>query len=92
VNGKPVRTDEMAQGRLALAIAYASANEQSTFTWVYKDGSIASLASADLIALADAVHAYVEGVFAKLSTAIAGINNGTITTWAQVDACFDPVK
>ena len=72
-------------------LTWGTANPGETTNWVDDNGGVVTLTGAQCVALALAVLAYGQSVFATLAQAMNGIANETITTKAQIDALAWPV-
>lgn len=88
VNGSAYLTDRETQAKMTAAVVMTQVNPAVTLEWKLADRSFVSLDAADMLQVAQAVGAHVQEAFAKEATVVAGINAGTITTKAQVDAAF----
>lgn len=69
---------------------WGTANGASTTQWVDNNGGVVTLTGAQCVALAEAVLAYGQSVYAVLATAMNGIANQTIATTAAIDALSWP--
>jgi hypothetical protein len=88
ISGVAYPTDRATQAKLTSAALMAQINSTVTFNWKTADGSFVSLNAQGLLAVATAIGTFVQGCFSVESTVLGGINGGTITTLAQVDAAF----
>lgn len=71
-------------------LVWGQANTGATTNWVDNNGGVVTLTGAQCVALAEAVLAYGQSVFAVLAAAMNGISNITITTTAEIDALAWP--
>ena len=69
---------------------WGAANPTATTNFVQDNGGVVTLTGAQCVALANAVLAYGQSVFAVLATAMNDIANGMIATTAQIDALSWP--
>lgn len=82
-----VPTDETTRNVLTAAYVKASANHNYQIAdWKVGPAQYVALDSATIIAVADAVEAFVQVMFARNRIADEAIEAGTATTAAQVDA------
>ena len=84
----PVPTDLETRSLLSLAYTKSLATPTFTMSWITPTGPI-TLNAANIQAAAQQVGTFLADCIARQVTANAGINNGTITTTAQVDAVFE---
>lgn len=70
---------------------WGQANAAATTSWIDDNGAVTALTGAQCVALAQAVFAYGQSVYAMLATAMTGIAGGTIATTAAIDALAWPV-
>ncbi|MDQ2083092.1 DUF4376 domain-containing protein [Xanthobacteraceae bacterium Astr-EGSB] len=88
IAGVTVATDRESQAMLSGAHAYVQANPAAaTIRWKSEDGFVA-LDAPQITALALAVGAHVQACFTAEADIAAGIESGTITTRAEIDAAF----
>ena len=92
VNGMPFATDAWTIGSLNSAYIYVQAKANSTFSWKLPDGSFITLNKADITALHDAVNGYVQACYVCEDTTLDGIEAGTITDRAPIDAAFAAIS
>jgi Domain of unknown function (DUF4376) len=92
VNGLPFATDALTVGSLNTAFIYVQQKSAETFSWKLPDGSFITLDKPDIIALQDAVSGYGQDCYACEDTTLDGLEAGTITTHAQIDAAFAAVQ
>lgn len=89
VNGAAIDTSRDSQAMITGAYAYSQANPEETIQFKATSGWV-TLDPATLAAIATAVGAHVQACFAVESTVAAGIEAGTITTTAEIDAADWP--
>ena len=92
VNGLPFATDALTLGSLNSAYIYTQAKTASTFSWKLPDGSFITLDMADIAALQNAANEFWQNCFTCEDTTLTGIEGGTITTHAQIDAAFAAIS
>ena len=78
-------TDAASLVLLQGAYTMAAANVNATFNWVTTTGPT-TLTAAQITTLFNTVTTFMQNSFNVLTTALSGINGGTITTIAQIDA------
>jgi len=88
VNGMSVMTTRDSQQQITTAYQHANADPAFTWDWKSQDGKFYHLDAPGIIAMSDAVKAHVQDCFSTEKEVVDGINNGTITTTAQIDAAF----
>lgn len=71
-------------------MVWGQANPAATTPWVDDSGGVTVLTGAQCVALALAVLAYGQSVYAVLAGAMTGITGGSITTTAAIDALTWP--
>lgn len=88
----PILADATVGSRSDLTTLYVLANASSAFTaeWTDNNNVTTLLTAAEILVLAPAIMAWYQHMIAALSTVIASIEAGTITTTAQVDATAWP--
>jgi hypothetical protein len=69
---------------------WGTANPAATTNFVQDNGGVVTLTGAQSVALANAVLAYGQSLFAVLAVAMNGIDNATIATTAAIDALSWP--
>lgn len=87
--GVPIPTDERTQ--MVLSGAYARAKGDPSYSipnWKLESGAYTSLSNAQIIAIAEAVADHIQACFDLNAQADDGIEAGTITTEAEIDALF----
>jgi hypothetical protein len=88
VNGLPFSTDPLTYGSLNSAFIYTQAKTASTFSWKLPDGSFITLDKTDIAALHDASNRFAQDCYKCEDTTLDGIEAGTITDRAAIDAAF----
>jgi len=88
VSGVAYPTDRETQAKMTAAYNMAAANPNLSIDWKLPDGTFTTLTAAQMQAVAVAVGAFVQQCFGAEAAVVVGINNGTITTNAQIDAQF----
>lgn len=89
VNGVIVSTTADGRVDLAGAVQLAQLVPGHVFDWVCVTGPV-QLTAAQVTALGVAVGQWVQAVYAVYGQIVTGINDGTITTTAQIDAASWP--
>ena len=92
VNGLPFSTDPLTLGSLNSAYIYVQQKNTTTFSWKLPDGSFITLDKADIIALHDAANDFAQDCYRCEDTTLDGIEAGTITDRAAVDAAFAAIS
>lgn len=88
INGITYATDRETQGKLVGAYNLAQVNTNLGIDWKLPDGTFTTLDAAAITAAAVAVGSFVQQCFGAEAAIVVGINGGTITTAAQIDAQF----
>ncbi len=89
VNGVAVSTDDRSKLLIAGSRLAAQADPEWKTVWDGADGESYPVNAAAMIVISDAVQRHVNvDCFEDYSTVKAGINAGTITTLAEIDAVF----
>ena len=88
LGGIPIATDDRSKLMMMGARIKASESPEFTTPWVGADGLIYPVDAATIVAISDAVLAHVAACFNIFETLKAGVDAGTVTTVAQVDAAF----
>lgn len=87
--GVPVATDD--RSKMLIIGARAKADADAGFSTRWKtSGGFVDLDAATMISISDAVFAHVDACFAAEDVIAAGIEAGTITTTAEIDAAAWP--
>lgn len=88
VQGVPVSTDDRSKTLVLGARARAEADATLVTSWAAADGHVYPLTSAQIIAVSDAIGAFVAELFEEYAKVMADVSAGTITTTAQIDARY----
>ncbi|RXG93032.1 DUF4376 domain-containing protein [Bradyrhizobium zhanjiangense] len=88
INGLSVSTDRQSQAMLNAAFNMAKENPNFSTMWKGVDGNFTQLTAEQIVAIAQAVGAFVANCFAAEAAVVNGINAGNITTRAQVDSAI----
>jgi hypothetical protein len=88
IGGVSVATDRESQAMLNAAYNIAQGNPQFQTMWKGSDGTFNALDAPTVIALAQAVGAFVAACFSAEAAVAAKITAETITTYAEVDAAL----
>lgn len=89
VDGHAIATDVVAQGKIADCTAgFAAGNITDTVAFKCADGTFFDADQAAMDSINAGVSLHVQACYDAEKTAVTGIDAGTITTEAQVDACF----
>lgn len=88
----PILADATVSSRSDLLALYVLASGSSAFTAEWTDNNNVStrLTAAEILVLSPAIMAWYQRMIGALSSAIAAIEAGTITTTAQIDAITWP--
>lgn len=86
INGVAYATDRETQAKLVGAYNLAVVNPSVAIDWKLPNGTFTTLNAAAITAAATAVGNFVQQCFGAEAAIAVGINNGTITTTAQIDA------
>ena len=84
----PVRTDRMTKNDVVAAVQTSERVVGWSTPWKLANGTYVTIDGAAIVVIADAIDAHWRDAYAKEATAAAGINGGTITTKAEIDAAF----
>ena len=88
-NGWPVHTDRESQSKIiAERLAIEAGARDDPDGWKFADGVFRMVSNEDFIALSNAVREHVRQCYAIEAQVLAGIENGDITSKAEVDAAF----
>lgn len=90
VAGVPVATDDRSKIMIIGARVKADADPAFTTPWIGADGSINVINAATAIVISDEVLAHVAACFEEFKSVLAGIEAGTITASAEIDAANWP--
>lgn len=86
VEGVTYATDRETQAKLVGAYNLAQVNPNLSIDWKLPDGTFTTLNAAAITAAAVAVGSFVQQCFGAEAAIVVGINGGTVTTTAQIDA------
>jgi Domain of unknown function (DUF4376) len=70
---------------------YGQFNQAATFNWKMSDGSFVTLNATQITTVHNDVLNFVQACFAQEHTNLTAINNGTLTTIANIDTSFAAV-
>jgi hypothetical protein len=90
-SGQPLRTDRVSRTAADQALAYVNANPGTTVNWKTLTGFEVWDQTMITTYVTD-INRHVQDCFNGEKTANDGINDGSITTLAQIDAIFAPLK
>lgn len=88
VSGIPVSTDDRSKLMIIGARVAAAADPAWSTVWQGADSAAYPVNAAAMLAISDAVQAHTNRTFTVLAGVLSGIDAGTITTRAEVDAAF----
>lgn len=91
VGGVPVATDDRSKVMIMGARIKADADASYELRWKGADGAFLLIGAGQIIAISNAVLAHVDACFAVEADVVAGIEAGTVSTFAQIDAADWPV-
>jgi len=91
INNLDVATDESGRMKINMLYLLSQADQQLVSDWKMPDGSFVELGKAEIETLQTGVSGFIEQCFTAEEQARTGIGNGSITTYDQVDALFDPL-
>ena len=84
-----VHTDRESQAKIiAERLAIAEGRRQDPDGWKFADGVFRMVSNDDFVTLSDAVREHVRQCFGLEAQVLAGIENGDITSEAEIDAAF----
>ncbi|NTI92293.1 DUF4376 domain-containing protein [Agrobacterium rhizogenes] len=89
--GSQIATDRASQSLITGAYNYVQANPDVTVKFKTAAGFV-DLTAAQMTAIANAVGAHVQAAFAAEGSAVAAINEGAITTTAEIDTASWPAN
>jgi hypothetical protein len=92
IGGKPYLTDPVARNTVGSAHDYAVANPGHITDWKLADGTFIQLDEAQLAHVLQQMATFVQACFTCESTNFTGINAGSMTTLAQIDAAFAAIS
>ncbi len=92
VSGSPLKVwaDTQTQTALTALSVIASSTPALTTVWKCRDGTFATLNASGIAALASGVMTFVQSAFATEGDVVSGIDAGTLTTTAEIDAAQWP--
>jgi hypothetical protein len=73
-------------------VTYAQAHTTATFNVIAPDFTVTNYTASGIINLYNVVQGYVKSVYDMQATIAAGINNGSITTNAQIDNMYATIS
>jgi hypothetical protein len=85
-------TDPVSRNTIDSAHNYAVANPGVTTQWKMSDGTFIQVDEAKLLTMVNTVAGFVQACFTCESNMVTGINGGSITTLAQIDAAFAAIS
>ena len=92
IGGMPYLTDPVARNTVASAHDYAVANPGHITDWKLADGAFVQINEAELAHVLQEMATFVQSCFTCESNTLSGINGGTITNVAAIDAAFDAIS
>lgn len=92
IGGKPYLTDPVSRNTVASAHDYAVANPGHITDWKLADGTFIQLDEPGLAHVLQQMATFVQACFTCESNTTAGVDGGSITTRAQVDAAFAAIS
>jgi hypothetical protein len=92
IGGKPYLSDPVSRNTVASAHDYAVANPGHVTDWKLADGTFIQLSEAQLATVLQEMATFVQSCFTCESTTLTGINGGSITTIAAIDAAFAAIS
>jgi hypothetical protein len=92
IAGQPYFTDPVARNTVGSAHDYAVANPGHITDWKLADGTFTQLNETQLAHVLQEIATFVQACFTCESTTLNGINGGTITTKAEIDAAFAAIS
>ena len=90
--GTSYRTDRLSRALLNTTLAYVRANTSATVEWKALDGTFHTLDATEMETFNNDVNVHVESCYASEKTCKVDIDAGTVTTLAQIDAVFEPLR
>lgn len=88
IGGVPVSTDDRSKIMIMGARVAAAADAGWATVWHGADGQTYPLNATQMVAISNAVEAHVNATFATFASVKADIDEGDITTLAEIDAAF----
>ena len=92
ISAVPFLTDPVSRNTVDSANAYAVANPGHITDWKMSDGSFIKLTAAQIATVLQDMATFVQACFTCESTSLAGINGGSITTLAAIDAAYAAIS
>jgi hypothetical protein len=92
ISPSPFLTDPISRNTIDSANSYAVANPGHVTDWKLADGSFIKLTAGQLATVLQDVATFVQSCFTCESNTKVGIDGGTITTQAQIDAAFAAIS
>jgi hypothetical protein len=90
--GWKVATDKNSQTSMTGATTAAAADKTMTTDWKFADGTFMTLNGDQIRSMQSQAQTFIAQCFSVESSVNAGIDSGSITTKAQIDAAFDALK
>jgi hypothetical protein len=87
-SGMPIMTDDRSQGKINGAWIAATGDSKFTTQWHAADGNFYPMDATAVISMSTQLQAFIDTCFNTSDTVAAGIDNGSITTLAQIDNAF----
>jgi hypothetical protein len=69
-------------------VTYAQSHSSATFNVIAPDFTVSNYSASGIINLYNVVQGFVKSVYDMQATIAAGVNNGSITTTAQIDSMY----
>lgn len=88
----PFLTDSTSRNTVNSAYQYAQANPAHITNWKLTDGTFIQLSNTQMATLNNNITTFVQSCFTCESTNLTGINGGTITTLAAIDAAYAAIS
>ncbi len=88
LGGVPIATDDRSKLMITGARVAANSDPDWTTVWQGSDGNSYPLTSQQMIGVSDGVQAFVSECFATFADVKSDIEDGTVTTFAEIDAAF----
>lgn len=86
--GVAVRTDAVTRSKINLAYLATQKDKNLVLDWKKQDGTFAALDMADVDTMMASMSAFIEKAFSQEKQALAAIEAGAATTYADVDTFF----
>ena len=78
INGMPIGTDDVTQGRIVGAVMSAMLDPAYSVTWKATDGTFVTLNAEQLIAVAQAIRAHVQACFDREAQLLTALVDGSV--------------